>query len=126
MSFQRRGEVLVRFRLVAVGAVWIEGHQTLIALAPVILVFALVVVARLRNAHLEETGEAEHRSSRRESPARVAPDPGALDIDPGKAPRELLHSGNLIGNRVVTPHRSVIRVLKRFGPAGRPHSVDRD
>jgi hypothetical protein len=56
----------------------------------------------------------------------VSPDAGPLDIDPRIPARQLLHAGDLIGNRVVPAHRAVVRVLERLRPASRAHPVDRD
>ena len=84
------------------------------------------MVARLRDAHLEEIGKAEHRGGRGEPAAGVSPDTGPLDVDPRIPARQLLHAGDLIGNRVVAAHRAVVRVLERLRPARRAHPVDRD
>ena len=48
VALQVLREVLIRFGVVAVGAVGVLDDESLIALAPVVLVLALIVVARLR------------------------------------------------------------------------------
>ena len=60
---------LIRLGGVVVGAIGAAGQQPLITLAPVVLVFALVVIARFGDTNLEEIRVAEHRVGGSESAA---------------------------------------------------------
>ena len=75
---------------------------------------------------LKKSGIAEHRRRRGEAAAGVAPDAGAREVDVGILLRQLLHAGDLIGDRVVAAHRAVVRILERLRAARRAHAVDRD
>jgi hypothetical protein len=100
--------------------------QALIALAPVVFVLTLIVVPRLGDPNFEEVGEPEHRRRGSEPAARMAPDAGAVEVDPRIAARQLRHAGDLIGDGIVAAHRAVVGVLERLRSAGRAHAVDRD
>ena len=61
LALEVLGKVLVRLDLVVVSPIGILHEQALIALAPVVLVVALIVVSRFGDPDLEEIGIAEHR-----------------------------------------------------------------
>src|SRR5690606_40686941 len=98
----------------------VANQQSLIALAPVVLVVAVVVITRLGHADLEELGMAEECRRRGEASARMSPDSHALDIDERISFRELPHSGDLLRKRVVA-HVTVVRFVERLRAAGRSH-----
>ena len=80
-------------------------------LAPRVVVDVVLVVARLREAGLEEIGIDEHRRRRHEAAARVAPDAHAIDVDERVAPGELLDRGLLVGQPVVAQVAVAVRVV---------------
>jgi len=84
---------------------------------------ALIVIAALCNPHLEQIRIVEHRSARSIAAAGVSIDPHLIEIDPRILRREVLHSRNLIRQRVV-PQVGVIRLMERLRPPRRPHAVD--
>jgi hypothetical protein len=86
------------------------------------------VIAGLGDADLEElvVGGAQQRVSRDEAAARMAPHRGLIDVDPRVLLRELFHAGDLIGDRVVTPHRAVVRVGVGLRSIRRAGAVDAD
>src|SRR5207244_4815551 len=108
-----------------VGTAGTSRQQSLVALTPIVLVFALVVIASLRDSDLEEIRIAEHRVGGGEPAAGVSVDSGAIDIDPREPLRQLLHAGNLIGQCVVS-HLAVVGVVKRLRSPRRAHAVDLD
>ena len=61
MPLQILRNALVRFDVVAVGAVGQLFEQPLIAFAPIVFVHTLVVVSRFGDANFEEIREAKHR-----------------------------------------------------------------
>ena len=96
LALQVLCECLVRLRRVVVRCAVLH-EQALIALAPVVLVHPVVVVAGLGDADLEEIRVPEHRVSRGEAAAGVAPDAGLVEVDEAIAGAELLHARHLIG-----------------------------
>ena len=128
MALETGGLRLRGLDRVVVRAVRILHERALIALAPVVFVLALVVVAGLGDADLEEVvvRRAQQRVRGDEAAARVAPHRGLVDVDPRILLRELLHAGDLIGNRVVTAHRAVVRVGERLRSIRRAGAVDAD
>jgi len=95
------------------------GDQSLIHLAPIVFVFAIVVVARFRNADLEKVRIAKHRVGSCVAAARMAIDAGAVDVDPRISRGELLHAADLIRQRVIT-HVAVVKVVKTLDRSGFP------
>ena len=69
------------------------------------------MVSRFRDAHLEEVWITEHCIGRGEPAARVAIDPGAVNVDPRIVLSELLHARDLIRQSVVA-HLAVIRIVE--------------
>src|SRR5690606_28567417 len=102
-----------------------DDWQSLPLLGPVVLVAAVVVVAALGDADLEEIRVAEHRTGGGVAATGVAPDAGAVEVDPGVAFGQLLHAGDLVGQRVVTDVADV-GVVEGLGAPGRAHAVDGD
>ena len=83
------------------------------------------MIPRFGDSHLEEIRVTKHRVGRGEPAARVTVNPRAVDVDPRIALRELPHSGDLIGKRVVA-HFPVVRVVEGFRSPRRSHAVDFD
>ncbi len=116
---------LVGLVVVVRGAVRVRLEQPLPLLAPVVLVLAVVVVAGLRDADLEEVRVAEHRVGGRVAAAGVAVDAGAGEVDPRVALGQLLHGGDLVRQAVVA-HVAVVGGVERLRPHRRAHGVDLD
>ena len=107
------------------GAVGILDHQAVVALGPIVLVRSVVVVAGFADADLEEVRIEEHRGGGGIAPARMAPDAGAIQVDPRILRRQRLHPRDLVGQGVVD-HVAVVRVLEGLAAPGRAHAVDGD
>src|SRR6202030_4871414 len=82
MALQVFGKVLIGLVIVIGGAVGILDEQSLIPLAPIVLVLAIVVIAGLRYPHFKKIGVAEHGVSRRVASAGMAINPCAITINP--------------------------------------------
>src|SRR5690606_34117704 len=78
-------------------AVLVGDQQALPLLGPVVLVVAVVVVAALRPADLEEVRVVEHRRRGGVAAAGMAPDADPVDVAPRMARRELLQRGDPVG-----------------------------
>src|ERR1700734_249076 len=101
MALEVFGDVLVGLGVVIALAVGVGGEQAGPFFCPVVFVVALVVIAALGDAHLEEVGIVEHSRPGGVASAGVAKDASPIDIDEGILRGELLHAGDLIGNGVV-------------------------
>ena len=99
--------------------------EALVSFAPIVFVFAIIVISRFGDADLEEVGIAEHGVGGCEPAAGMTVDRRSIGVDPAIAPRQFFHAGDLIGQRVVA-HVRVVRVVKRLRSPRRPHPVDLD
>src|ERR1035438_7628162 len=123
VALQILGEILIGL-VVVIRAVARFAQQPLIALAPIVLVLAVVVVAGLRDPDLEEVRIAEHGIRRGVTAAGVSPDARPFNVDPGKPPRQLLHAAHLVGQRIVA-HVAVIGVVEALRALRVSHAIDR-
>src|SRR5580698_8060894 len=98
MSLQIFGEVLVGLRVVVAGSVCVLCFQASPLLGPVVFVIALVVIAALCDADLEEVGIMKHRGGGGVASARVSVDSHAIEVDEGIRPGKIPHPSDLIGN----------------------------
>src|SRR5690606_28702463 len=89
----------------------LPDEQPLVALAPVILIVAVVVIACLRNSNLEEVRVAEQRCGRGKASARVTPDTNAIYVNERISRGKFLHARNLIGESVVS-HVAVVGIVE--------------
>ena len=111
------------FRGVVVAAAVLR-EQPLIPLAPVVLVVAVVVIARLGDAHLEEVRNLNIALAVAKPPPEWPQMPTLSTSMNAILLRELLDPRDLIGNRVVA-HVPVVRVVERLRAPRRAHAVDR-
>src|SRR6267142_1589314 len=118
-------EILVRLIVVVRLAIGCAPEQSLPFLAPIVFVIAIVVVTGFGDADLEEIRIPEHGIRRSVTTAGVSINSGAVYIDPRVLLRQLFHSGDLVGQRIVA-HVSVIGVMKLLGSPGRSHSINLD
>src|SRR5437660_2139346 len=125
MAFQVLGHILVGLVIVVGGAVGLAFEESLVSLAPVVLVFAVVVVSGLRYADFKKVGITEHGICRSVASAGMAIDSGMVEIDPGIALGQLGHACNLVGKRVIA-HIAVVNIVIFLGTPGISHTVDLD
>src|SRR3546814_1016426 len=83
------------------------------------------LVAAFGDADLEKSRVAEHRAGGGVAAAGVAPDAGAVEVDPGVAFGQLAHAGDLVGQGVVADVAEV-RVVEGLRAPRRAHAVDGD
>ena len=126
MALQVLCVVLIRLRVVVGAAVRLDDLQTAPLLCPVVFVLALIVVAGLGDADLEEVGIAKHRGRRRIAAAGVAPDTDVIEVDEGVFCGQFLDAGNLVGQRVVGGVARVEAHMKGLRAFRRADAVDAD
>ncbi len=107
------------------GSVWVHFQQSLPLLSPIVLVVAVVVVARLRHRNVVEVWIAHDGVRRGVTPAGVTVDADVLGIDPGMTRAELADAGHLIRQSVVS-HVAIVRIVEPLGATRRPHRVEFD
>ena len=123
MAFEVFGDVLVGLGVVVALAVGTRGEQAGPLLRPVVFVVALIVIAALGDAYLEEVGIVEHGCAGGVASAGVAKDAGAIDVDEGILCGQLLHACDLIGNGVVA-EIGVIGLVEALGAQVGSHAVN--
>src|SRR5262245_35444244 len=81
------------------------------------------MIAGFCNSDFKEVWITKHGIGCSVATARMAPDTGAVDIDPGESAGEFLHAGDLIWKSVVA-HVSEIRVMKFLRTPRSSHPID--
>src|ERR1700742_5027897 len=114
LALQVLGKVLIGLRGVIIGPIGIAHQQPIIALTPVVLIVAIVMVTGFRYADLEEIRITEHRPGRGKSATGMPPDTDLIEIDKRISLRELLDTRDLIRQRVLG-HIAIAHVMKTLG-----------
>src|SRR5271168_4236374 len=83
------------------------------------------MVAALADPDLEEVRKMKHRRSSRVPSSGVAVDTGAIEIDPWVFRRKVLHTGDLVGDRIVS-EIAVVSLVETLGARWRSHPVYAD
>lgn len=118
------GVELVGLSGVVGGAVGVFVLEATPFFGPVVLVHALVVIAGLGDANLEEIRIAEHGGSGGVAAAGVAPDADAVEVDEGVFRGEFADAGDLVGEGVVGGVDGVDAFMEALGAEVGAHAVE--